>query len=56
MDWFEARPGQNYKCQADELYGLYYYTVYMRSVIEKVWCNKPAIRDALAATKMERNC
>jgi branched-chain amino acid transport system substrate-binding protein len=30
----------------------YYDTVYMlKSIIEKVGCDKPAIRDALAATK-----
>jgi len=37
---------------ADNFTVSYYDTVYLlKSIIEKVGCNKPAIRDALAATK-----
>jgi branched-chain amino acid transport system substrate-binding protein len=41
-----------YKVPADNFTVAYYDTVYMvKSIIEKVGCDKVAIRDALAATK-----
>ena len=41
-----------YKVPADNFTVSYYDTVYMlKSIIEKVGCDKAAIRDALAATK-----
>ena len=43
---------EKYKVPADNFTVSYYDTVYMlKSIIEKVGCDKPAIRDALASTK-----
>src|SRR6266567_5364070 len=51
MDWAK-RVQDKYKVPADNFTVSYYDTVYMlKSIIEKVGCDKPAIRDALAATK-----
>jgi branched-chain amino acid transport system substrate-binding protein len=51
LDWAK-RVQDKYKVPADNFTVSYYDTVYMlKSIIEKVGCNKPAIRDALAATK-----
>jgi branched-chain amino acid transport system substrate-binding protein len=51
LDWAK-RVQDKYKVPADNFTVSYYDTVYMlKSVIEKVGCDKPAIRDALAATK-----
>ena len=51
MDW-SKRVQDKYKVPADNFTVSYYDTVYLlKSIIEKVGCNKPAIRDALAATK-----
>jgi branched-chain amino acid transport system substrate-binding protein len=51
MDWAK-RVQDKYKVPADNFTVSYYDTVYMlKSIIEKVGCNKPAIRDALAATR-----
>jgi branched-chain amino acid transport system substrate-binding protein len=51
LDW-SKRVQDKYKVPADNFTVSYYDTVYMlKSIIEKVGCNKPAIRDALAATK-----
>jgi branched-chain amino acid transport system substrate-binding protein len=50
-DWAE-RVQDKYKVPADNFTVSYYDTVYMlKSIIEKVGCDKAAIRDALAATK-----
>jgi branched-chain amino acid transport system substrate-binding protein len=51
LDW--AKHVQDkYKVPADNFTVSYYDTVYMlKSIIEKVGCDKPAIRDAFAATK-----
>src|SRR6201992_1469773 len=46
------RVQDKYKVPADNFTVAYYDTVYMlKGIIEKVGCDKPAIRDALAATK-----
>ncbi|MET0875980.1 MAG: ABC transporter substrate-binding protein, partial [Tardiphaga sp.] len=51
VDWAK-RVQDKYKVPADNFTVSYYDTIYMlKSVIEKVGCDKPAIRDALAATK-----
>ena len=51
IDWAK-RVQDKYKVPADNFTVSYYDTVYMlKSIIEKVGCNKPAIRDALAATR-----
>jgi branched-chain amino acid transport system substrate-binding protein len=43
---------EKYKVPADNFTVAYYDTVYLlKDIIEKVGCDKPAIRDALAATK-----
>jgi len=50
-DW-SKRVQDKYKVPADNFTVSYYDTVYMlKSIIEKVGCDKPAIRDALAATR-----
>jgi branched-chain amino acid transport system substrate-binding protein len=51
LDWAK-RVQDKYKVPADNFAVSYYDTVYMlKSIIEKVGCNKSAIRDAFAATK-----
>jgi branched-chain amino acid transport system substrate-binding protein len=51
IDWAK-RVQDKYKVPADNFTVSYYDTVYMiKSIIEKVGCDKAAIRDALAATK-----
>jgi len=51
LDW-SKRVQEKYKIPADNFTVSYYDTVYMlKSIIEKVGCDKPAIRDALAATR-----
>jgi branched-chain amino acid transport system substrate-binding protein len=51
IDW-SKHVQDKYKVPADNFTVSYYDTVYMlKSIIEKVGCDKPAIRDALAATK-----
>jgi branched-chain amino acid transport system substrate-binding protein len=51
LDWAK-RVQDKYKMPADNFTVSYYDTVYMlKSIIEKVGCDKAAIRDALAATK-----
>ncbi|SHL14658.1 amino acid/amide ABC transporter substrate-binding protein, HAAT family [Bradyrhizobium lablabi] len=51
LDW-SKRVLEKYKVPADNFTVSYYDTVYMlKSIIEKVGCDKGAIRDALAATK-----
>jgi branched-chain amino acid transport system substrate-binding protein len=51
LDWAK-RVQDKYKIPADNFTVSYYDTVYMlKSIIEKVGCDKGAIRDALAATK-----
>jgi len=51
LDWAK-RVQDKYKVPADNFAVSYYDTVYMlKSIIEKVGCDKPAIRDTLAATK-----
>jgi branched-chain amino acid transport system substrate-binding protein len=51
LDW-SKRVLEKYKVPADNFTVSYYDTVYMvKSIIEKVGCDKAAIRDALAATK-----
>ena len=51
LDWTK-RVQDKYKVPADNFTVSYYDTVYMlKSIIEKVGCDKAAIRDALAATK-----
>jgi len=51
MDWAK-RVQAKYNVPADNFTVSYYDTVYLlKSIIEKVGCSKPAIRDALAATK-----
>jgi branched-chain amino acid transport system substrate-binding protein len=51
LDWAK-RVQDKYKVPADNFTVSYYDTVYMlKSIIEKVGCDKPAIRDALAATR-----
>jgi branched-chain amino acid transport system substrate-binding protein len=51
LDWAK-RVQDKFKVPADNFTVSYYDTVYMlKSIIEKVGCNKPAIRDALAATR-----
>src|SRR5271168_2268908 len=51
LDWAK-RVQDKYKVPADNFTVSYYDTVYLlKSIIEKVGCDKPAIRDALAATK-----
>jgi len=51
IDWAK-RVQETYKVPADNFTVSYYDTVYMlKSIIEKVGCDKAAIRDALAATK-----
>lgn len=51
LDWAK-RVQDKYKVPADNFTVSYYDTVYMlKSIIEKVGCNKVAIRDALVATK-----
>lgn len=51
LDWAK-RVQDKYKVPADNFTVSYYDSVYMlKSIIEKVGCDKPAIRDALAATK-----
>ena len=50
LDWAK-RVQDKYKVPADNFTVSYYDTVYMlKSIIEKVGCDKPAIRDAFAAT------
>jgi branched-chain amino acid transport system substrate-binding protein len=50
-DWAK-RVQDKYKVPADNFTVSYYDTVYMlKAIIEKVGCDKTAIRDALAATK-----
>src|SRR6201992_170318 len=49
---FAKRVQDKFKVPADNFTVSYYDTVYMlKSIIEKVGCDKAAIRDALAATK-----
>jgi branched-chain amino acid transport system substrate-binding protein len=51
LDWAK-RVQDKYKVPADNFTVSYYDSVYLlKSIIEKVGCDKPAIRDALAATK-----
>ena len=51
LDWAK-RVQDKYKVPADNFTVAYYDTIYMlKSIIEKTGCDKPAIRDALAATK-----
>ena len=51
LNW-SKRVQDKYKVPADNFTVSYYDTVYMlKSIIEKVGCDKSAIRDALAATK-----
>jgi branched-chain amino acid transport system substrate-binding protein len=51
IDWAK-RVQDKYKVPADNFTVSYYDTVYMlKTIIEKVGCDKPAIRDALAVTK-----
>jgi branched-chain amino acid transport system substrate-binding protein len=51
LDWAK-RVQDKYKVPADNFTVSYYDTVYLlKSIIEKVGCDKPAIRDAFAATK-----
>jgi branched-chain amino acid transport system substrate-binding protein len=51
LDW-SKRVQDKYKVPADNFTVSYYDTVYMlKSIIEKVGCDKSAIRDALAATR-----
>src|ERR1700694_491624 len=51
IDW-SKRVLEKYKVPADNFTVAYYDTVYlMKDIIEKVGCDKSAIRDALAATK-----
>ena len=51
LDWAK-RVQDKYKVPADNFAVSYYDTVYMlKSIIEKVGCDKAAIRDALAATR-----
>ncbi|MGA7807900.1 ABC transporter substrate-binding protein [Bradyrhizobium sp.] len=51
LDW-ARRVQDKYKVPADNFTVAYYDTVYIvKSIIEKVGCDKAAIRDALAATK-----
>jgi branched-chain amino acid transport system substrate-binding protein len=51
LDW-SKRVQDKYKVPADNFTVSYYDTVYMlKTIIEKVGCDKPAIRDALAATR-----
>jgi branched-chain amino acid transport system substrate-binding protein len=51
LDWAK-RVQDKFKVPADNFTVSYYDTVYLlKSIIEKVGCDKPAIRDALAATK-----
>jgi branched-chain amino acid transport system substrate-binding protein len=51
LDWAK-RVQDKYKVPADNFTVSYYDTVYMlKSIIEKVGCDKPAIRDAFAAIK-----
>ncbi|MGM4931544.1 ABC transporter substrate-binding protein [Tardiphaga sp. 619_E2_N8_5] len=51
LDWAK-RVQDKYKVPADNFTVSYYDSVFMlKSIIEKVGCDKPAIRDALAATK-----
>lgn len=51
IDW-SKRVQEKYKVPADNFTVSYYDTVYMlRAIIEKVGCDKAAIRDELAATK-----
>jgi branched-chain amino acid transport system substrate-binding protein len=51
LDWAK-RVQDKYKVPADNFTVSYYDTVYMlKSIIEKVGCSKPAIRDAFAATR-----
>ncbi len=51
IDWAK-RVQDKYKVPADNFTVAYYDTVYlMKSIIEKVGCDKAAIRDAFAATK-----
>ena len=51
LDWAK-RVQEKYNVPADNFTVSYYDTVYMlKSIIEKVGCDKPAIRDALASTK-----
>ena len=51
LDWAK-RVQDKYKVPADNFTVSYYDSIYMlKSIIENVGCDKPAIRDALAATK-----
>ncbi|WP_175500283.1 ABC transporter substrate-binding protein [Bradyrhizobium sp. NFR13] len=51
LDWAK-RVQDKYKVPADNFTVSYYDSIYMlKSIIEKVGCDKPAIRDALATTK-----
>jgi branched-chain amino acid transport system substrate-binding protein len=51
LDWAK-RVQEKYKLPADNFTVSYYDTVYLlKSILEKVGCDKPAIRDALAAVK-----
>ena len=51
LDWAK-RVQEKYKVPADNFTVSYYDTVYMlKSIIETIGCDKPAIHDALAATK-----
>ena len=51
IDWAK-RVQDKFKVPADNFTVSYYDTVYLlKAIIEKVGCDKPAIRDALAATK-----
>jgi branched-chain amino acid transport system substrate-binding protein len=51
LDW-SKRVGDKYKMPTDNFTIAYYDTVYLlKEILEKVGCDKAAIRDALAATK-----
>jgi branched-chain amino acid transport system substrate-binding protein len=51
MDW-SKRVQDKYKVPTDNFTIAYYDTVYMlKGILDKVGCDKVAIRDALAATK-----
>jgi branched-chain amino acid transport system substrate-binding protein len=51
IDW-QKKVLEKYKVPADNFTVSYYDTVYLlKEIIEKVGCDKPAIRDALASTK-----
>jgi branched-chain amino acid transport system substrate-binding protein len=51
VDWTK-RVQEKYKVPADNFTVAYYDSVYLvKSIVEKVGCDKQAIRDALASTK-----